>query len=307
MSAGWVGVSIRSRAMTTRRLGRVTAHGLAASSSLDEALARLSQTSYGHDLLVSYDLATAERAVVESMLWNIRVLAGWAPTQGVAILRALLAYVEAANIRDHLRHLEGAVVPPPYHLGGLSTAWQRVVRADSMEEVRSVLATSPWGDPGGGTPDDIGLTLQTSLADRVVAAVPEAAAWAGAATALLLAREVVRDRLDLPPAARRSAVRVVGERALGATSLPELAELLPAGTRWALDGVYDADDLWQAEGRWWARVERDGFTLVRRPTSGREVVVGALALQAVDAWRVRAALELAARGGGPMEVFDAVA
>ena len=28
---------------------------------------------------------------------------------------------------------------------------------------------------------------------------------------------------------------------------------------------------------------------------------------AVDAWRVRAALELAARGGGPLEVFDAVA
>jgi len=28
---------------------------------------------------------------------------------------------------------------------------------------------------------------------------------------------------------------------------------------------------------------------------------------AVDAWRGRAALELAARGGGPMEVFDAVA
>ncbi len=149
--------------------------------------------------------------------------------------------------------------------------------------------------------------LQTSLADRLVAAVPAAAAWAGAATALLVAREVVRDRRDLPPAARRSAVRVVGERALRAGSVPELAALLPTQARWALDGVSDTDELWRAEARWWARVEQDGFALVRRPTSGPDVVVGALAIQAVDAWRVRAALELAARGGGPMEVLDAVA
>jgi hypothetical protein len=28
---------------------------------------------------------------------------------------------------------------------------------------------------------------------------------------------------------------------------------------------------------------------------------------AADAWRVRAALEIAARGGGPLEAYDAVA
>ena len=307
MSVGWVGVSVRSRAMTTRRLGRVAVRGLAASPSLDDALALLSRTSYGHDLVVSDDLASAQRAVVESTLWNVRVLAGWAPPQGVSILRAMVAFLEAANIRDHLRHLEGAAVAPPYRLGGLSTAGPRVAQAGTVEAVRSVLATSAWGDPGSGTPDDIGLMLQTSLADRLVAAVPAAAAWAGAATALLVAREVVRDRRDLPPAARRSAVRVVGERALRAGSVPELAALLPTQARWALDGVSDTDELWRAEARWWARVEQDGFALVRRPTSGPDVVVGALAIQAVDAWRVRAALELAARGGGPMEVLDAVA
>jgi hypothetical protein len=35
-------------------------------------------------------------------------------------------------------------------------------------------------------------------------------------------------------------------------------------------------------------------------------VVGAVAVLSVDAWRVRAALELAARGGGSLEVLDAV-
>ncbi len=38
-----------------------------------------------------------------------------------------------------------------------------------------------------------------------------------------------------------------------------------------------------------------------------DVLVGVAALMAADAWRVRAALELAARGGSPLEVFDAVA
>jgi hypothetical protein len=46
---------------------------------------------------------------------------------------------------------------------------------------------------------------------------------------------------------------------------------------------------------------------VRHAGTGRGVLVGAVALLAVDAWRVRAALEVAARGGGPTEALDAVA
>jgi hypothetical protein len=307
MSAGWVGVSVRARAMTNRRLGVVGVRRLASTTSLDDAFTTLSRTAYGPGLGITRGLAETQRAVVGAALWNVRVLAGWAPRPGVAILRAVAAVLEVANIRDHLRHLEGAAVQPPYRLGGLSTAWPRIALAGSVDEVRSVLTASPWGDPSGGTPHDIGLMLQTSLSDRVIAAVPVAAAWAGGATALLVARDVVRDRRDLPAAARRSAVRVVGERALRAGSLPELAGLVPPQARWAVAGMHDPDDLWQAEGRWWARVERDGFALVRRPTSGPDVMVGAVALLAVDAWRVRAALELAARGGGPLEVWDAVA
>lgn len=307
MSAGWVGVSVRARAMTNRRVGRVATRGLATSPSLESALAVLMRTPYGHDLHVAHDLATAQRAVVETVLWNTRVLAGWAPRQGVALLRVLAAVLEAANIKDHVRSLDGTTVPPPYRLGGLSSAWPRLARAATADEVGKALAASPWGDPLGGTPHDIGLLLETSLADRVIAAVPAAAAWAGGATALLVAREVVRDRRALPAAAHQAAVRVVGDRALVATSLPDLSERVPTHARWAIAGVRDPADLWQAEGRWWARVERDSFGLVRRSANGPDVLVGAVALMAVDAWRVRAALELAARGGAPLEVFDAVA
>jgi hypothetical protein len=55
---------------------------------------------------------------------------------------------------------------------------------------------------------------------------------------------------------------------------------------------------------------------MRSSSFGRAPVVGVVAVLAVDAWRVRAALETAARGGGTgevagsfsaMEAFDGVA
>jgi hypothetical protein len=307
VSAGWVGVSVRSRAMTNRRVGRSAARRLAASPSLPDALEALARTPYGHDLRGARDLATVQRAVVETVLWNSRVLAGWAPRKGVSMLRALAAVLEEANIRDRLRALGGADVPPAYRLGGLSTAWPRVARAGSVEEVRRVLAASPWGDPAGATADDIGLVLTASVTDRVIAAVPPAAWWASAACTLLVARTVVRDGRDLPTTARTAAARVLGQRALTSGSLPELAHRVPSSARWVLDGVSEPAELWRAEARWWARVERDGFALVRGPANGPGVLVGAVALMATDAWHVRGALELAARGGTPMEAFDAVA
>ena len=54
-------------------------------------------------------------------------------------------------------------------------------------------------------------------------------------------------------------------------------------------------------------MERDAFRLVRSSTPGSEAPVGAVALLATDAWRVRAALESAARHGRALEDFDAVA
>jgi hypothetical protein len=56
-----------------------------------------------------------------------------------------------------------------------------------------------------------------------------------------------------------------------------------------------------------SRVEQDGLRLLRAPGMGREVVLGAVAVMAYDAWRTRAALGLAARGGTPLEAYDELA
>jgi len=307
MTAGWVAVSVRARAMTRRRLGRVAARSLAASPSIGAALAALARTPYGRDVRPEQTLAEAQHAVVDTAVWNLRVLAGWAPREGVAMLRVLFGVVETMNVINHLRRLSGIEAPPPYRLGRMATAWARLGGTTRSEDVRTVLATSPWGDPGGESPRDIVLAMRTSLADRVIATVPAAAAWAVGSTALLVAREVVAGRQELPSRACEAAERVLGSAAPTARTLPELVAALPARARWALDDIAQPEELWRAEARWWLRVERDGFALARRTAPGPEVLVGAVALLAADAWRVRGALELAARGGAPLEVFDAVA
>jgi hypothetical protein len=307
VNVDWVAGSVRARAMTRRRLGRPAVRDLAASPSVEAALSALAHTPYGHDIRPDHTLAEAQRAVVDTVLWNLRVLAGWVPREGVTILRVLVGAAEAANTEDHLQKLAGDEPPSPYRLGGLATAWPRLARTTRVDELRRVLATSPWGDPGGETPRDVGLAMRTVLADRTIAAVPAAGAWAAGATALLVARVVLLDHRELGPHARIAATRVVGAAAVSAHTLPELIAALPTSARWALAGVQEPTDLWQAEARWWTRVERDGHALVRRATAGPEMLVGAVAMMATDAWRVRAALELASRGGAPMELFDAVA
>ena len=307
MSAGWVAASVRARAMTRRRLGRVEVLRLGASPSVEAAVSSLALTTYGSQVRPDLSLLDAQRAVVNTVAWNIRVLAGWTPREGVAMLRALIAPLEVANVRDHLLRLAGADPPEPLRLGGLTTAWARVQRTTSVADVRSTLTASLWGDPGGTAPREIDLAMRTTASDRVVAAVPAAGGWASGATALLVAREVFLRGGRLPPAAHLAASRVVGTAALSANTLTEYRAALPTSARWALTDVEDPADLWRAEARWWARVDRDAGSLVRRTQTGSDVVVGAIAMMAVDAWRVCGALEVAARGGASPEVLDAMA
>ena len=248
----------------------------------------------------------AQRAGVATVVWNVRVLAGWLPRDGVVMLRALLGTVEAANVERSPAAPSRWARAGALCLGGLATAWPRLAATTGLVDLRQVLATSPWGDPGGDTPREIAVTMRLALADRIMSEVPRAGAWAAGAAALLLAREIVDDNHAWSERTRLAASRVVGSAAASA-SLRELSDALPPAARWALADVDDVSGLWQAEARWWARIERDGAALCRHTGAGPDVLVGAVAMMAVDAWRVRAALEIAARGGGPLEVFDAVA
>jgi hypothetical protein len=308
MTAAWVAAGVRARAITQRRLGRPAALALAAEPGLDAAVEALTRSTYQHDVRQGQTLAQAQHAVAQTALWNVRVLAGWLPRDGVQAVRALAGALEIANTVDLLQRLRGRDdVPEPFPLNGLATAWMRLRTARDPEQLRQLLAMSAWGDPGSTDPATVRLQMSAVLADRVMGQVPEAAGWAAGSTALVLARGVAAGR-ELPPSTRAAFERVVGRLAVRAGSLEQLVDSLPGSARWALLGIQDPGDLWRAEARWWASVQRDALALVRAGGGGRRIAVGAVALLAVDAWRTRAALELAARGGSPEpEDLDAVA
>ena len=304
MSARWVAVSVRSRAAVSRRVGPDQLRSLASSGDLASAVTRLSAGPYGHDVHLGQDLAEAQHGVAATYLWNTRVLAGWSPPRGADTLRALAAWAEIANVEGLLRTWSGGEPSMPYALGGLATAWPLLRTASSRAELRERLAESAWGDPGADDDHGIQLALRLSWCTRVSAAVPLAAAWARAAAVILLAHEVARARPATP-------VSILVARALGtavarACTLDELRTALPCSLGWVLADVTTADQLWQAEVAWWRRVHMDGTAMVASAGFDVAPVVGALALLGVDAWRVRAALELASRGGRPLDGFDAV-
>jgi hypothetical protein len=315
MTAGWVAGSVRARALTRRRLGAGGARALAGEPSLDAALARLATSPYGHEVRSGQSLAVAEHAVGDVLLWHLRVLAGWLPAEGAGVLRVLAGGFEIANTDEHLRRLAGRDseaygVVAPYRLGRLATAWPRLARTSTIAEVAEVLRASAWGDPGDASERGVRLAMRLSWARQVAGAVPPARDWAAAGAALVIARVLPSRPGQVPAAPERAAAALLGSSALHAGTLRELAERIPGRLRWVLADLPTAgaaDELWRAEGTWWRRVESDGFAMVLRSAPGPEVPLGAAAVLAADAWRVRAALELAARGGAAPEAFDAVA
>jgi hypothetical protein len=86
MSVGWVAGALRGGALARRRLGDGVAE-LAAKTSLDEALAFLSASSYGHRLKGDLDIISAQRAIGDTSVWHLRVLAGWLPPRWLATSR----------------------------------------------------------------------------------------------------------------------------------------------------------------------------------------------------------------------------
>jgi hypothetical protein len=307
MSGAWVAGGVRASALLRRRLGRAGVRALATQPSLDDAVRVLADSPYGHDLRVGMSLAAAEDSVSAALLWQLRVLAGWQPPTGADAVRLLVGWYEVANIVEHVRELTSENSAHPFRLGSLTTAWSRLQPTRSLEQLRAELAKSAWGDPGAATPAAITVGVYAGWARRVVGSVPEASSWAVGGLALLVARERFVVGRRLTPPVLRLANGLLGSGPLSAASLPEYVERLSTEARWALAGMQTPTQLWRAEVAWWDRVERDGLAMVRGSGFDRARVVGCVAALAVDAWRVRAALQIAARGGRPSEVFDAVA
>lgn len=311
MSTSWVAGSVRARAMARRRLGVGAARSLASLPSLDDAVDVLASTPYGHDVRPGQSLDEVQHAVAATVLWHLRVLAGWVPHGDARILRVLAGGFEVANTDEHVRTLSGGQVTEPFRLGGLATTWPRISTATSLEAVREALAQSAWGDPQTETPAALHLSMRVSWAARVASQLPGIKHWAGGAAVLLVARKALVAGHRLTDAIARTAGAMLGSSWPDARTIPALAAAVPTTARWALAGIDGPDDLWRAEVNWWARVEHDGFALLHQPVASPDSVVGSAAVMAVDAWRVRAALEVAARGGSndprALEAFDAVA
>ena len=308
LTPGWVAGSVRARHMLARRLGREAAAELAGCGSLEGAIGMLSGSAYGRAVRAGMDLADAQRAVAETVLWHVRVLAGWAPPGALEPVRALAAWFELANIDERLTYLEGGTAPSAFELGGLGAAWPRVAGVQSVAELRAALAGTAWGVPGSDDPAAIRLALRLAWARRVIATVAEATAWAAGAVALLLARELFM--------AGRAAGALaelhppgVGPDWTQAGSLAALRSVLPSEAAWALAGVDDPGHLWRAETAWWRRVDADATRLAADAHLGMAAVVGCIALLGIDGRRTAAALEVAARGGAPAarEAFEHVA
>jgi len=264
MSAGWAAGTVRAKAMARRALRPEAVRQVAACQSLPQAAQLLAATPYRRAGQPGLPLSAAQHAVAATILWELRVLAGWLPRDGVTMLRLLAGGFELANVDELLQSLNGRPAGQEFELGALATAWPQLAQSRSIAELRHALAASVWGDPGGETSGDIRLGLRTRWAARVAAIGDPARAWATAAAALLT-----------PDAQSAAAGPVVTP--------------------------------WQAEAAWWRRVEREGRTLLRSSRLDSSPVLGAAMVMAADARRVRAALEIAARGGLAMEAYDAVA
>lgn len=303
MSAGWAAAAVRGGGLLRRRVGAPQAQALARRPSLDEVLEELRAGPYGRELRAGMALGDAQHAVSATVLWHLRVLAGWAPPLGAEALRVMAGGFELANITGRLVGLAGGTERPPYVLGSLATAWPLLAAARSAGEVRAVLRSSPWGDPGTEDLATVRLALQLAWARRVFDACPGAGGWAQAGAALLVARAAAAGALGaLGPQARRDADHLLGRRWSEAATPADLAPLVPRPAARAVRGVGDPTELWRAEARWWGTVETEADVAARASPPDASVAVAVAALLLADAWRVRAALACAAAGGGDVEV-----
>lgn len=308
MKADWVAASVRARSMAQRRAGAGTCRAIAAQPDLAAALALLQETGHALRPGTNPGLPAAERAVQERVLWQLRVLAGWLPATGTALARTAAGAFELENIVALAHQLSsGRAAPEPYRLGALATAWPRVRAAGSGEELATVLRASAWGEVGSAGPGALRDTLTVSWARRLAAVAPAARPWCDRICVLTAARILTVDGVAPAEPVLHLLRPVLGRGWESAAGIAGFASALPPALRAVVRGVQSPADLWRAEAREHAAVETDGFRLLRGSLPGPDVVLGAIAVLFIDAWRVRAALTAAAAGAGASEVLDEAA
>ena len=306
MTAGWVAAATRGRALVGHLAGPASAKAIAL-ADWNTARRLLTATVYGRDLPPSADRAAARRAAMTGTLWQLRVLAGWFPPGQGLLARLLAAPLELVNIEGHVADLSGQEAEPPLPLGSLAVAWPRVAGARTPAQVRSALARSVWGDPGGVEPTEIALGLRLGLARRLHRRSAPLARWGTGVAAVLVARERFAFGRQLDREAGRTADELLGRRWRGAATVAELGRALPESAAWALAGIATAEDLWRAEAELVRTVGREAQALVDSRRDHRSAVIGAMTLLLVDLRRIVAAIDLAGMGPQVGEVFDAVA
>jgi hypothetical protein len=305
MGAGWVAATVRAKAMARRRMGAGAARRLASSAGLPDALRLLDGTAYARAAVPGTTLPEAEQLVAAAELWQLRVLSGWMPGSASGLARALAGRYELANIEAHAGALADGRRRTYLELGSLAMSWPRIAVTTSADGLRRALAASPWGDPGDSMAENLHDVLVLRWLRMVVAEAPQTIGWASGAAVLLAAKQLLVATGG--HAVGRAATPLIGDGWLRARSVAALRPAVPVAGRWVLEGVGSPAELWRAEAGLAGRIEADGFRLLRQGTPGLDPVLGAVAVLAVDGWRVRAALGDASYGAGPGEVLDVLA
>jgi hypothetical protein len=306
MTVGWVAATTRGRSLLGRMLGVEGARAIATTSSWAEGRNRVALSIYGSGLAANADRETARRTATAAAAWQLRVLSGWLPPDDGGLARLAAAPMEIANIEAHLVRLGGGgaeTIP----IGTLGVVWPRISSTTSVEQVRSVLSRSAWGDPGGTDRSALAVGLRVAWARRLALVVPSAREWALGTVALLIARERLVFERQINEITARELDRLVDHHWRAATTVGELAESLPRAARWSLDGIDSPIGVWKAETAILRRVVEDARHRAVSGRHDRETMADILALVLVDLWRVTAAIEGSGRGSAATEVFDAVA
>ncbi|MEY9951613.1 hypothetical protein [Leifsonia sp. EB34] len=308
MSLSWTAGNVRARGLVRGRAGSAVLRQCAQAAALPDALALLGGSAYASRLAPTMDLVAAQRAIADTLLWQIRVLAGWLPPGGTRIAVAAAAVFERANILARARLLaDGGHEPAsPFELGTLGTAWPTIRATTSLADLHSALRASPWGDAAAAQSttalDDL---LSASLLRRIAACAPLARDWCVVACTLIATRVSLLERAGPDQTFRRLVAPLIGDRWSATNSLAALRDAAPRPARTILAGIDRPEELWRGQVALAALVDAQARRSLTGGDHQADSVVAALAILFVDAWRARAAL--AACESGRREVFDVVA